>query len=102
MAQRQRSDMPSPARPADPDLAGAAAGSQGAWDRLVERHAQRVWSTARAFGLGDDSAAHVCLVAWARLVDHLDELSTDDEVRDWLSAATECEARRTLYSEHRL
>jgi DNA-directed RNA polymerase specialized sigma24 family protein len=101
MAQRQRSDICSPARPADPDLAAAAAGSQGAWDRLVERHAQRVWSTARGFGLGDDTAADVCLVAWARLVDHLDELSTDDEVRDWLSAATEYEARRFLCSEHR-
>jgi DNA-directed RNA polymerase specialized sigma24 family protein len=81
---------------ADSDLADAAAGSQSAWDRLVDRHAQRVWSTARGSGLDATVAADVCQLMWTRLVNHLDELSTDEQVREWLCAATEDEVCRVL------
>jgi DNA-directed RNA polymerase specialized sigma24 family protein len=81
---------------ADADLAAAAAGSQSAWDRLVERHAQRVWSTARGSGLDAALAADVCQLMWTRLVNHLDELSTNEQVREWLCAATEDEVCRVL------
>jgi len=78
------------------DLAAAAAGDQGAWDRLVDRHAQWVWSTARGFGLGAVAAAQVCGVAWARLADHLDEVRTDEQLRRWLGTIASHEARRVV------
>jgi DNA-directed RNA polymerase specialized sigma24 family protein len=87
-----------PPSPFDLELAAAAAGSQRAWDRLVDRHAQRVWSTARGSGLDAVAAAGVCQVTWARLVDHLDELSTDEQLREWLYAAAEQETWRFLRS----
>jgi DNA-directed RNA polymerase specialized sigma24 family protein len=76
----------------NPDLAAAATGSQSAWDRLVDRYAQRVWSTARGLGLDAVAAAEVCHLTWARTVDHLERLSTDEQMLDWLRAGVEHEA----------
>ena len=73
-------------------LAAATAGDQRCWDRLVERYAQHAWDTARSHGLGISSAAAICQLAWMRLADHLDEVSTEVELRDWLGAAIEREA----------
>jgi DNA-directed RNA polymerase specialized sigma24 family protein len=83
----------------DHDVAAAAAGDQSAWDRLVERHAQRVWSTARTFGLNLVAAADVCHLTWMRVLDHLDELSTDEQLREWLCSSAEREARGVLYRQ---
>ena len=80
----------------DFELAAAAAGSQHAWSRLVDRHAQLVWSTARGSGLEAAAAADVCQLTWANLVDHLDELRTDAHLHEWLCAAAEQEACRIL------
>jgi DNA-directed RNA polymerase specialized sigma24 family protein len=97
MAMREDSGARSAAT--DPDVAGAAAGDQSAWDRLVERHAQRVWRTARRFGLDVAGAADVCHLTWMRVVDHLDELSADAQLPEWLSTSAEREARGVLYRE---
>jgi DNA-directed RNA polymerase specialized sigma24 family protein len=78
------------------DVAAAAGGDESAWDRLFDRHAQRVWSTARGYGLGAAAAAGVCHLTWARLVEHLDELITDEQLREWLVAAAEHQARRAV------
>jgi DNA-directed RNA polymerase specialized sigma24 family protein len=76
------------------DVAAAAEGDQRAWDRLVDRHAQRVWSAARSFGLDAGAAADVCHLTWARLVEHLDELSTEERLCEWLVTTATHEARR--------
>jgi DNA-directed RNA polymerase specialized sigma24 family protein len=78
------------------DVAAAAAGDHRAWERLVDRHAQGVWSIARGLGLGADAAAEVCEVVWTRLVDHLEELRTDQQLGWWLGATAEREARRAV------
>jgi DNA-directed RNA polymerase specialized sigma24 family protein len=75
----------------------AAAGDQRAWDTLVERHARQVWDVARSFGLDLSVASAVLVLTFRRLADHLDEFRTDAEVRSWLCATAEGEARRALY-----
>jgi hypothetical protein len=57
MAIRQLSDGRSAASDCNP--AAVADGDQSAWDRLVERHARRVWSTSRGFALDAAAAADV-------------------------------------------
>jgi DNA-directed RNA polymerase specialized sigma24 family protein len=97
MAMREDSGARSAA--SDPDVAAAASGDQSAWDQLVERHAQRVWSTVRSFGLDVAAAADVCHLTWMRVLDHLDELSADEQLPEWLSSSAEREARAVLYRE---
>jgi DNA-directed RNA polymerase specialized sigma24 family protein len=92
-----REDSGARSAAADPDVAAAAAGDQSAWDRLVERHAQRVWSTARRFGLDVAGAADVCHLTWMRVVDHLDELSAAAQLPEWVCSSAEREARGILY-----
>jgi DNA-directed RNA polymerase specialized sigma24 family protein len=78
------------------DLVWAAcAGDHHAWELLVERHAQDVWSTARAQGLDEHEAADVSLLAWTRLADHLPDVVSDDRVGPWLHRVTHDEARAT-------
>jgi hypothetical protein len=76
-------------------VAAAASGSRSAWDRLVDRHAEGVWSTARGSGL-DVGAAGGCELTWARLADHLNELGRGGQPWEWLHIATEREAYRVL------
>jgi DNA-directed RNA polymerase specialized sigma24 family protein len=99
MARRNDADSRTPAQPLKGDVAAAAAGDQDAWDRLVDRHAQRVWSTARAFGLDVAAASLVCQLSWIRLADHLDALRSEEQLCNWLCAAAEHEARAILYPE---
>jgi DNA-directed RNA polymerase specialized sigma24 family protein len=74
----------------------AASGDRGAWDALVERHAQDVWATARSRGLGVDEAADVSVLAWLRLADRLDDFTSDIEVWPWLRAVATREADRVV------
>jgi hypothetical protein len=71
---------------------GAARDDPGPWEELVDSHAQHAWETARGFGLDTSIAASVFVLAFLRLGDHLDELTTDAEVRSWLCATIESEA----------
>jgi DNA-directed RNA polymerase specialized sigma24 family protein len=99
MVRRTHEVSRTPAQPVDDDVAAAAAGDQHAWERLVDRHAQRVWSTARGFGLDVPAATLVCQLSWSRLADHLDGLRTEEQLRDWVCTAAEHEARAMLYPE---
>jgi RNA polymerase sigma factor (sigma-70 family) len=96
MARGHDSVSRSPERQSDPAIAAAEGGDQTAWDTLVDRHAQLVWSTARRFAVNKVAAADVCGLTWARLADHVHELDTDAELREWLRSTAEREARRAL------
>ena len=99
MARGKDADSRTPTHPLDNDVVAAAAGDQHAWERLVDRYAQRVWSTARGFGLDADAATFVCQLSWTRLADHLDELETDEQLCNWVCAPAEHEARTMLYPD---
>ena len=48
-------------------LALAASGDQTAWNELVDRFGQMVWSIARSFRLDDATAKDVSQTVWLRL-----------------------------------
>ena len=79
-------------QPSDADVAAAAAGDRRAWDRVVDRHADQVWATVRGRGLDGPLAGRVCQLTWLRLTDHLHELATHDDIREWVGIVADREA----------
>lgn len=75
------------------ELADAAAGSQEAWDCIVDRFAPEVWSVARRRHLSRPRAAAVCHLTWMRLIDHLPSIPADG-LLDWLQTTAERECSR--------
>jgi hypothetical protein len=75
-------------------VAGAVAGDANAWDALVDRHAQSMWSAVIDSGLDPSRASEVCALTWLRCVDHLDELCGREEIGDWLLATASHECGR--------
>lgn len=75
----------------------AASGDQHAWDRLVDRFGELVWSTSRAWGLSPEQGADAVQVTWLRLAEQLDRLQDHDErLGVWLAATARRESLRLL------
>jgi DNA-directed RNA polymerase specialized sigma24 family protein len=75
----------------------AAAGDQRAWDRLVDRFGELVWSTSRAWGLNPEQGADAVQVTWLRLAEQLDRLQDHYECLGvWLAATARHESLRLL------
>ena len=75
----------------------AAAGDQRAWDALVDRFGELVWSTARAWGLSPEQGADAVQVTWLRLAEQLDRLQDQYEwLGVWLAATARRESLRLL------
>ena len=63
---------------------GAGAGDQDAWDALVARYNNLLWSVSRGYRLEPADAADVVQVAWLRLVEQLPRLRDPERVGSWL------------------
>lgn len=74
----------------------AAAGDQQAWERLVERHAWRVWAITRGFKLAESDAADVAQATWLRLLERIDRLEHPASVGSWLAATARNECLRSV------
>ncbi|GAA2625963.1 sigma-70 family RNA polymerase sigma factor [Dactylosporangium fulvum] len=81
---------------AEPDnahvLRAAADGDQKAWESIVDRYANLVWSVARSFQLGQSDAADVSQATWLRLVEHIDDVRDADKLGSWLATTARREA----------
>ena len=75
-------------------LARAAEGDQEAWDALVDRFSQMVWSIARGFRLDDATAKDVTQTVWLRLVENLDRITDPERLPGWLATTCRREALR--------
>jgi hypothetical protein len=75
------------------ELADAVAGSQEAWDAIVDRFAPAVWSIARRRHLSRPRAAEVCQLTWMRLLDHLPSIRVE-ELLGWLETTADRECSR--------
>ncbi|MGI5237367.1 RNA polymerase sigma factor [Dactylosporangium sp. CA-139066] len=73
-------------------LRAAAAGDQQAWESIVDRYANLVWSVARSFSLGQSDAADVSQATWLRLVEHVDDVRDADKLGSWLATTARREA----------
>jgi hypothetical protein len=74
-------------------LQAAAAGSQDAWDQIVEAYAGLVWAVARRRRLSPQGAGAVSRVTWLRLADRLGEMSPET-LGSWLEQTAERESIR--------
>ena len=75
-------------------LTRAAVGDQGAWNELVDRFSQMVWSIARSFRLDDASAKDVGQTVWLRLVENIHRIDDPERLPGWLATTCRREALR--------
>ena len=73
-------------------LEAARQGDQAAWDELVARFNNLVWSIVRGFRLSGTDAADAVQMTWLRLVENLDGIRDADRLASWLctTARREC------------
>lgn len=74
----------------------AATGDQKAWNDLVDRYGNLVWSVVRGFRLDPASAADVSQTTWLRLVENLDRIRDPERLAGWLATTARHEALRLL------
>lgn len=105
LARNRHPRATAPLRTARPDpelpalLARARAGDTEAWDGLVERYGNLVWSTVRAFHLPPSLSANAANRTWLRLVEHL-ETVTADTIAAFLTANARTESVHALRTGH--
>lgn len=79
----------------------AAAGERGAWDALVERFGQMVWSVARGFRLDDATAKDVTQTVWLKLIENIDSIQDPERLPGWLVTTCRRESLRVTRSRGR-
>lgn len=72
----------------------AAAGSQRAWDRLVERYMPLVISVVRSFHLTGKDVEDISQTVWLRLVEHIGTLREPRALPGWIATTARHEAIR--------
>lgn len=76
--------------------ARAGEGDKTAWDALVDRYGNLVWSVARSFRLDNATAADVSQTTWLRLVENLDRIRDPERLAGWLATTARNEALRVV------
>lgn len=79
----------------------AAGGEQSAWDVLVDRFGQMVWSVARGFRLDDAAAKDVSQTVWLKLIENVDSINDPERLPGWLATTCRREAMRISRSHER-
>lgn len=82
-------------------LLRAAAGEREAWDALVDRFDQMVWSVARSFRLDDAAASDVAQTVWLRLIENVDRIQDPERLPGWLATTCRREALRVIKRSER-
>ena len=72
----------------------AASGNQAAWNDLVERFDQMVWSVARSFRLDDATAKDVSQTVWLKLIENISNIQDPERLPGWLATTCRREAIR--------
>lgn len=91
----------SDAGPVETLVADAVAGSQSAWNAIVDRYAALVWSICSSFRLSAADAADVSQVVWLRTVESLDALRVPAALPGWLATTTRNECIKALATARR-
>lgn len=74
----------------------AEGGDQDAWNRIVDRFGDLLWSVARAHRLSVADAGDVVQMTWLRLVEHLSRIEDPERLAGWLATTARHECLRTL------
>lgn len=82
-------------------LVRAAGGERAAWDALVDRFGNMVWSTARGFRLDEASASDVAQTVWLKLIENIDTIKDPARLPGWLATTCKREALRVVRQSER-
>lgn len=74
----------------------AANGERAAWDALVDRFGQMVWSVARGFRLDEATAKDVSQTVWLRLIENIDRIKDPERLPGWLATTCRRESMRVV------
>lgn len=77
-------------------------GDSVAWDELVDRFSQMVWSTARGFRLDDATAKDVAQTVWMKLIENIDRISDPERLPGWLATTCRREALKVAKARDRV
>ena len=83
-------------------LVRAAAGERAAWDALVDRFAEMVWSVARSFRLDEATAKDVSQTVWLRLIENIHRIEDPERLPGWLATTCRREALRVAKARERM
>jgi len=86
--EREAGDTETMETPVSALLRSAADGDRLAWDRLVDRYADLVWSICRKLGMNSEDAADAVQLTWLALLENLDRIREPERLAGWL--ATTC------------
>jgi RNA polymerase sigma factor (sigma-70 family) len=75
-------------------LGRASRGDQSAWNDLVDRFDQMVWSVARSFRLDEATAKDVAQTTWLKLVENISKIQDPERLPGWLATTCRREAIR--------
>ncbi len=76
-------------------------GDDAAWEALVERFSQLIWSVARGHGLSTADAADVSQTTWVKLAEHLSSIRDPDRLGAWLATTARHESINVLRKARR-
>src|SRR5262245_32636274 len=79
----------------------AAAGDQGAWDKIIERYSPLVWSICLRYQLNRQDIDDVGQNVWLLLVEGIGRLREPAALPGWLATTTQRECLRVLRAERR-
>ena len=75
-------------------MAQARAGTNAAWETLIERFGGLVAAIARRCRLSDADVGEVCQTTWLRLVENLDRIEQPERLGAWLATTSRRESLR--------
>lgn len=79
----------------------AANGEQSAWEALVDRFGNVVWSVARGYRLDDATAKDVSQAVWLKLVENVDNIRDPERLPGWLATTCRREAMKVSKARDR-
>lgn len=74
----------------------ARSGDKNAWEAIVDRYSNMVWTVARSHRLTAADAADVSQTTWLNLLDHLDDIREPERVGAWLATTARRESLRVI------
>lgn len=74
----------------------AQQGDQMAWNGLVDRFDNLVWSIVRGFRMSNPDACDVAQVTWLRALENLDRIRDPERIGLWLATTARRECMRVL------
>ena len=83
-------------------VAEARAGTNSAWEILIERFGGLVAAIARRCRLSDADVGEVCQTTWLRLVENLDRIEQPERLGAWLATTAAARAKDRHPAHHGL